>query len=70
MTIDGLSPAVTAAAATIAWPATRPGAEFGTIAFHNNVPDEDVLLNVHAMLTERATAEGGVYDGWETQLII
>src|ERR1700759_418951 len=45
----------------------RPGAGFGAIVFHDDVPDENVLLKVHALLTELAAAEGGNYDGWETQ---
>lgn len=48
----------------------KPGAGFGAIIFHSDVPDEDVLLKVHALLTELASAEGGDYDGWETQLIV
>jgi hypothetical protein len=48
----------------------KPGAGFGAIIFHDDVPDEEVLLKVHALLTERAAAEGGDYDGWETQLIV
>ena len=43
---------------------------FGAIVFHNDIPDEEVLLRVHALLTELASAEGGKYDGWETQLIV
>jgi hypothetical protein len=48
----------------------KPGAGFGAIIFHNDVPDEDVLLKVHALLSELAAAEGGDCDGWETQLIV
>lgn len=51
-------------------PPVTDGLRFGAIIFHNDVPDEDVLLRVHALLTEMASAEGGNYDGWETQLIV
>ncbi len=43
---------------------------FGVIPFCEGIPDEDFLLKMHAMLTELAEAEGGNYDGWETQIIV
>ncbi len=42
---------------------------YGAILFHDDVPDEDLLLKMHEMLTAMAEAEAGNYDGWETQLI-
>ena len=42
---------------------------FAVIVCHDDTPDEAVLLQVHAMLTEFAAAEGGRYDGWETMLV-
>ena len=42
---------------------------FAVIVCHDDVPDGDVLLKVHAMLTELAEREGGRYDGWETQVM-
>ena len=42
---------------------------FGVILFCDDIPDEDVLLKMHEMLTMMAEAEGGNYDGWETQVI-
>jgi hypothetical protein len=51
-------------------PRTTEGFRFGAIIFHNDIPDKEVLLKVHALLTAMAAAEDGYYDGWETQLIV
>jgi len=43
---------------------------FAVIVCHDDIPDEEVLLKLHAMLSDLAAAEGGRYDGWETQLVV
>ncbi len=47
----------------------KPGAGFGAILFHKDVPDEKVLEKIIAMLSNLARQSGGEYDGWETQII-
>ena len=47
----------------------EPGAGFGAIVFHKDVPDEHLLGQVVSLLTGLATACGGRYDGWETQVL-
>ncbi len=47
----------------------EPGAGFGAIVFHKDVPDEHLRAQVMQLLTGLATACGGRYDGWETQAL-
>jgi hypothetical protein len=47
----------------------EPGAGFGAILFHKDVPDERFLAQVIELLTRLAAACGGRYDGWETQVV-
>lgn len=46
----------------------EPGAGFGAILFHKDVPSEDVLDRVIALLKDLAAERQGRYDGWETQV--
>lgn len=46
----------------------EPGAGFGAILFHKDVPDEH-LEQVSIMLKGFAAEHGGRYDGWETQVL-
>src|SRR5690242_4661071 len=43
----------------------EPGAGFGAIVFHKDVPDERVRTQVMKLLADFASACGGRYDGWE-----
>lgn len=47
----------------------EPGAGFGAILFHHEVPDEGVLKQVSEMLKGFAADHGGRYDGWEMQVL-
>ncbi len=47
----------------------EPGAGFGAIVFHKDVPDECLLAQVLAMLTDYAASCSGRYDGWETEVV-
>ncbi|MGC9954098.1 MAG: ribonuclease E inhibitor RraB [Rhizomicrobium sp.] len=47
----------------------RPGAGFGAILSHSDVPDEEILGKVTSLLVDLAQECGGEYDGWETQVV-
>jgi len=50
-------------------PPHKEGAGYGAILFHKDVPDEDVLLKITALLADFARSCGGDYDGWETRVV-
>ncbi|MBS0470862.1 MAG: ribonuclease E inhibitor RraB [Proteobacteria bacterium] len=43
---------------------------YAVIVYHDDIPDEETLAKLHGMLTAFAEAEGGRYDGWETQIVV
>ena len=47
----------------------KPGAGFGAILFHTDVPDEEALGKITSLLVDLARKCGGEYDGWETQIV-
>jgi Regulator of ribonuclease activity B len=47
----------------------RPDESYSARVFHRDIPDEDCINLVTILLIGLASAAGGEYDGWETQLV-
>lgn len=45
------------------------GESYSARVFHRDIPDEDCINLVTILLIGLASAAGGEYDGWETQLM-
>lgn len=47
----------------------KPYEGYSVHLFHRDIPDEDCVEQVTSLLIGLAAANGGEYDGWETELV-